>query len=157
MENITLRLTYDGKLLWADGIDMGLYGSRTVSPRITAELRRMARVSEFQKITVEVSEMYPGEVISITGVFFVPEENALKVRVDDWIESGMWRTFKPDQENAPHVLVWYSPKDLKINSGGMISLEKYTNKSFSLVVRYEEYWPNIGTGGGLVDGTITRG
>jgi hypothetical protein len=46
---------------------------------------------------------------------------------------------------------------LKIDSQGLSSLEKLVDNRFALVVKYQETWPDIGVGGGLIDGIITKG
>jgi len=151
-----LKLYYGDQLEWQDNRLIGLLGNRTVPPTITAHIEYQSRIDVFQKVTVKLSDLRPGETVSIEGIFLVAEENVLKVRLDDWISSGMDRVYyKPDQENAPHISVGWSP-DKTITSRALAQLEKLVGNNYALVIRYDEEW-NLPSGAGLIDGSITRG
>jgi hypothetical protein len=152
-----LKLCYNDRLEWKDNQTIELLGGRTATPAITAHLEDWGNYAVFQKITVRLSNMNPGETVSIEGTFLVAEENASKVRLDDWIASGIDRVYwKSNQENAPYISVHFAPGS-PINNSATSLLEKFVNGSFSLVVKYEESWQNIGVGGGFIDGIISRG
>lgn len=152
----SLKLYYNDQLEWKDNQVTQLLGGRTAAPTITGYLEDWPDYAVFQKITINILDMHPGETISIGGTFLVAEENADKVRLDDWIYSGMNRVYwKPNQENAPHISVGWNP-DRTITSRAIAQLEKLIENNYTLVVKYEEEW-NLPSGAGLIDGSITRG
>jgi hypothetical protein len=85
--------------------------------------------------------MSPGDTVAIEGIFFVHEDNADKVRLDDWIESEIWRTFKPYQENAPYISVYWEGDNTKTSV--LTQLEKSTDGEFFLVIKYEGTAENL--------------
>jgi len=133
----SLKLYYNDQLEWKDNQVIQLIGGRTVIPTITGYLEDTMSYFRFQKITINISDMQPGETISIEGTFLVAEENADKVRLDDWIASGIERVYwKPNQENAPEFSVDWSGATARIAASSQ--LEKVVNESFVLAVRYYE-------------------
>jgi hypothetical protein len=154
----SLKLYYGDQLEWKDNQVIGLFGSRTTVPTITAYLEDWRDYTTFQKITVNLSDMRPGETISIEGTFIVAEENEDEVRLDDWIASGIDRVYwKTDQENAPEINAYWSSGD--ITAMATSQLEKLVNGNFTLVVKYKKTWVDTAGGiyhSGLIDGEITR-
>jgi hypothetical protein len=151
-----LRLYYGDQLEWENGRVVELLGGRTAPPTITAYFPRWGNYMTSQKVEVKVSDMRPGETVSIEGVYLVENENAAKVRLDDWISSGIDRAYwKPSQENAPEISMKWSGGNNTQNA--LVQLERFVGGEFRLVVRYTETWPDSGPGCGLIDGEITRG
>jgi hypothetical protein len=97
----------------------------------------------FQKITVKIPMMCLGDTITVKYQFFVPEENAAKVRVDDWIKSyeywiakGTYQ-LKTPYENAPAIYVEYVGNPIQCEF--VVSLWKSTDgNSFSEVATYQK-------------------
>jgi hypothetical protein len=152
----SLKLYYGDKLEWQDNQIVELLGNRTAAPTITAYFERWSSDVVFQKVAIKVSDMQPNETMVIEGTFLVAEENASKVRLDDYIESGIWRTLKPKQENAPSVDVYWSGPTT--TTSVISQLEKLINGKFTLIVKYEEIAEDLSAGshGGLIDDKITQ-
>jgi hypothetical protein len=136
-----------------------IYRGEKVVGSASAHFEPWAGTAIFQKVKVRAGIMNPGDTVAVEGVFLVHEEDADKVRLDDWIESGIWRTFKPEQENAPFISDYWDGPSIK--PAAVSRLEKLENGKFSLVVQYEEAWEKFYEGGishaGLIDGIITYG
>jgi hypothetical protein len=97
----------------------------------------------FQKITVKIPLMLTNDTVTVKYQFFVPKENASKVRVDDWIESyiiwigkGTYQ-LKKTYENAPAIYVEYVGSPIQCEF--TVSLWKSTDgNSFSEVATYQK-------------------
>jgi len=134
-----------------------LLGGRTTAPTITAHLESLGSDWRTQKIVANLSNMLPGETVSIESTFSIAEENADKVRLDDWIYCGVHRVLdNPNQENAPWINVNWNGGN-NITHAAISQLEKVVGGTPFLVVKYEETWINLSPGAGAIDGTITRG
>jgi hypothetical protein len=150
-----LKLYHGDQLEWQDGRTIQLSGGRTAPPTIEAYFEPWEHNTVFAKITVKLSDLRPGETVSIDGVFFVAEENANKVRLDDYIESEMYRTYRP-AENAPELSAYWSEGTITIDA--LSQLEKLVNGNYILVVKYRETWANKVGGipySGPIDDEIT--
>ena len=131
---VSLKLYYNDQLEWKDNQVIELLWGRTAAPTINGYLEDWRDYTTSQKITINISDMRPGETISIGGTFLVAEENADKVRLDDWISSGIERVYwKPDQENVPHVSWKFSP-DIQIGERFLSILQKQVNNEFVDVI-----------------------
>jgi hypothetical protein len=94
--------------------------------------------------------MRPGETVKVESVFFVVEENAPRVRIDDWIDSGRspWIPEIPE-ENVPLVVAKYDPF-APIRCKFTASLEKYVNGRFERTADYERTWESWRPGCGFL-------
>jgi|GEM_PF-5235334 len=127
-----LKIIYEGRL--------------STPPVISAYFERAQdkTMSVFQKITVEVPVMSPGDTISAEYRFFVPEENATKVRVDDWIHSYVWLgtaygAQEKIYENAPYVSASFTGPPIRCRFS--VSLWKNVDGSgFERVTNYQKEW-----------------
>jgi len=119
-------------------------------PRISGYFELFINITIFQKMTIEISEICPGETVKVECVFFVPEENAPRVRIDDWIYSGR-SPWTPDipEENVPFVIAEYDPF-APIRCKFTASLEKCVNGRFERAADYERTWESWYSGCGFL-------
>jgi hypothetical protein len=153
----SLKLYYEDQVEWQDNQTIALLGNRTIAPIIAAYFEPQAQTKIFTKITIKLSNMFPGEMVAIEGTFLIVEENAPRVRLDDFIHSEWYkREFNPQQENAPNIDVnWSGP----VATTSVISqLEERINGNFILLVKYEEITEDLAAGlhSGFIDDKITR-
>jgi len=132
----SLKLYYGDQLQWQDNQPIALLGGRTTAPIITGYIESRASQQIFPKITVHLSNMRPGETVAIEGTFLVAEENASKVRLDDWIECGLERTFDPQLENAP-VVSWNFSPNIQIGERFLSVLKKQVDANWVDVVNQQ--------------------
>lgn len=124
-----------------------VHEGRLTTPAISAYFERAQdkTMAIFQKITVEVPVMSSGDTVSAEYMFFVPEENAAKVRVDDWIDSyiiwilsGAYEQGKI-YENAPYVSANFTGPPIQCRFS--VSLWKDVDGSgFERVSNYQREW-----------------
>ncbi|MBC7218605.1 MAG: hypothetical protein H5T49_00505 [Hadesarchaea archaeon] len=117
------------------------------APSITAYFERAQdkTIAMFQKIIVEVPVMFSSDTVVVKYQFLVPEENASKVRVDDWIYSytdwilsGAYEKGKTC-ENSPVVFADYAGGSIRCKF--TVSLWKNTDgSSFFEVATYQKEW-----------------
>jgi hypothetical protein len=63
------------------------------------------------KLEAKLPDMYPGETLSVEGAFYVPENDADKVRMDDWIDCGAYSAlWNYTKENVPIITFGFSGK-----------------------------------------------
>ncbi|MDI6814306.1 MAG: hypothetical protein QMD10_12330, partial [Desulfitobacteriaceae bacterium] len=142
----SLKLYFNSQLQWQDGQIIELLGRRTVTPAITAYVEHFAPPGIFQKIRIKLSDMYPGETVSIEGTFLLAEMNASNIRLDDYISAKAYQLIGLGQgENAPCIDISESVMQNVRNGSAVVSvlaqLEQQVNNNFVLLVRYEETWP----------------